>query len=66
MTRLSYGVTTELLKAPRDWFTDHENLALLWRWLDDRGEAPTNTVLFLEKPWRWTEAWDRMQTEDPH
>lgn len=41
-----------------DWYRDHENLAALWRDLEDRGET-IDAGYFMEKPWRWTAEWVR-------
>lgn len=50
------------MTAPRDWYEDHENLAELWRWLEERGEQP-DPAYFLEKPWKWTPEWNQMQSD---
>ena len=48
------------------WYDDRNNLADLWRWLEDQGEDP-EPAYFLEKPWKWspdfTQMCDQMRNE---
>lgn len=46
-----------------DWWTDHEQLADLWSWLEDRGEEPDSVAYFLSKPWKWTPEYVDMRDE---
>lgn len=46
------------------WYHNHVNLAALWRWLEERGETPTDgPAYFMEKPWKWEGEWLAMQHE---
>lgn len=45
-----------------EWWEFHNNLALLYAWLDDRDAAP-EVVEFLEKPWKWTPEWEQRRSE---
>lgn len=56
------SVTTHPLTPATDpdWYRDHSNLCDLWRWLDERGEAPDDPAYFLEKPYKWTREWRLM------
>jgi hypothetical protein len=46
-----------------DWWADHDNLAALWSWLEDRVQEPDSVVYFLEKPWKWTPEYVDMRDE---
>lgn len=41
------------------WWEHHANLARLYRWLEDRCEAP-DPVEYLEKPWKWAPEFEQM------
>lgn len=45
------------------WYETHENLVMLATMLDDDGrfDVPADVVRFLEKPWKWTEEWERWE-----
>ncbi len=49
------------------WWMDHANLAELHRYLTGsdcpEGDAldPASVQYFLEKPWKWTQEWERMR-----
>lgn len=49
------------------WWMDHANLAELHRYLTGsdcpEGDAldPSQVQYFLEKPWKWTQEWERMR-----
>lgn len=47
----------------RDWWEDHDNLAELWRFLEDRGEQPNDPAYFLDKPWKWDPEYQQMRSE---
>lgn len=47
--------------AGHSWYEYNGNLARLWRWLDERGEAPNDPAYFMEKPWKWEAEWDAMR-----
>jgi hypothetical protein len=49
--------------AAHDWWTDHDALAELWRWLEDRGQEPNDVAYYLERPWKWTPEYDDMRSE---
>lgn len=49
--------------AARDWWDDHDQLAELWRWLEDRGWEPDDVAHFLEHPWRWDPEYQDMRAE---
>jgi hypothetical protein len=44
-----------------DWWTDHEQLAELWAWLEEQGREPTDPAYYLSKPWKWTPEYDEMR-----
>jgi hypothetical protein len=46
-----------------DWWDDHDNLAELWSWLEDRGQEPDSVVYYLQKPWKWTPEYVDMRDE---
>lgn len=52
----------------RPWYEDPANLAALWRWLDERCEAPAvdDVPRFLDEPWHWEHDWNQMQSEVAH
>lgn len=58
------GARVELVDDP--WYADHQNLALLWRWLEDRGDQPADPAHFIEKPWKWEPEWNELQAEQAH
>lgn len=49
--------------AIAEWYEDHENLCALWRWLEDRGQAPSDVAGYLEKPWHWEPEWNQMRKD---
>ncbi|HTQ44504.1 MAG TPA: hypothetical protein VMI75_17200 [Polyangiaceae bacterium] len=49
------------MSGAHEWWEDHRNLAALYRHLTDECELPEDQVAyFLEKPWKWTDEWERM------
>lgn len=52
-------MTVELLK---EWHCCHDNLTTLARHLiDEEGYDAEQMLRFFEKPWKWTEEWERLQ-----
>jgi len=44
------------------WFTSHDNLTNLYRYLVDKdGQESLDIVDFLEKPWKWENEWNEYQ-----
>lgn len=46
-----------------DWWTDHNAIAELWRWLEDRGQEPDDVGYFLERVEKWTSEYLDMRAE---
>ena len=44
------------------WWEYHGNLARLWRWLEERDEAP-DVDDYLSAPWHWSPEWNAMLKE---
>lgn len=51
------------MTTARDWYEDHENLAELWDWLEDRCEQPDDPAGFMREPWSWEPEYNQMQAE---
>jgi len=46
-------------KRAVEWWSDHNNLADLWKWLDEIGFTPGDGPgYFMEKPWKWNREYD--------
>lgn len=45
-----------------DWYEARDNLARLYLWLEERGEAPDGWD-FLTSPFRWDAEWQEMLRE---
>jgi hypothetical protein len=45
------------------WYETHENLVMLATMLDDDGRfaETADVVRYLEKPWKWTDEWERWE-----
>lgn len=54
------GARVELVD---DWYADHQALAELWRWLEDRGDQPRDPAHFLEEPWSYEPEYQAMRAE---
>lgn len=52
------------------WWMDHANLAELHQYLTGsdcpEGDTldPASVQYFLEKPWKWTQEWERMRAKE--
>ena len=51
---------------PRDalfdeWWREPQNLADLWCFLVEEGEAPSDPAYYMEKPWKYEPEWERMK-----
>jgi hypothetical protein len=54
-----------------EWWLAHTNIAALYRWLVENDEiderSTADVCYFLQKPWKWTPEWQRMQRgEEAH
>ncbi len=46
-----------------EWWEHHDELARLWRWLDERDETPDDPAYFMSKPWKWGDEHAQMCAE---
>ena len=41
----------------KEWWEDHDNLAILAKAMADEGDTTGDIVYMLEKPWKYAEEW---------
>jgi hypothetical protein len=56
-------MSVELIRAPAPWHSDPQQLAELWRWLDEQGRTPDDPAYFMERAEKWTPHFEDMCAE---